>query len=281
MTQLHLAREQVQGVLAERIRIGEDLVSKEDVTIKAYGYRDWLSLFADWRDHTIAELRAVYEGTDVPAEFAYATLTSEHSTSSADFLYKQRALQDGLRKLGDLVARLPLAVEPKEVHATTMNIQPERAVVSTDHNVFLVHGIEAGGFRERAARFLERLGLTAIILSEQANEGRTLIEKFEDQALKVGYAVVLLTPEDTAYGPGDEPSTKPNRARQNVILELGYFMAKLGRQRVVALLQEGVEVPTDILGIVYIPLDEGGAWKTLLARELVAAGFDIDPRKLL
>jgi len=58
------------------------------------------------------------------------------------------------------------------------------------------------------------------------------------------------------------------------------FMASLGRKGVVALRQEGVDVPTDILGIVYIPLDEGGAWKTLLARELAAAGFDLDPRKL-
>ena len=136
------------------------------------------------------------------------------------------------------------------------------------------------GFLKRAKRFLKQLDLTAVILAEEANEGRTLIEKFEDKALDVSYAVVLLTPEDNAYGPGDEPPEGPNRARQNVILELGYFMASLGRKGVVALRQEGVDVPTDILGIVYIPLDEGGAWKTLLARELAAAGFDLDPRKL-
>ena len=165
-----------------------------------------------------------------------------------------------------------------------MSVQhPDRTVKPPNRNVFLVHGREAGGFRERTARVLEQLGLKAVILSEKANEGRTLIERFEKEALQVGFAVVLLTPEDIAFSPGEEPPTtaKPNRARQNVVLELGYFMAKIGRNRVAALLQEGVEVPTDILGIVDIPLDEGGAWRFLLARELIAAGFEIEVSKLI
>jgi predicted nucleotide-binding protein len=283
MTKLLVSREQVNGVLLERIRIGEDLVTKEVVAKKAGGHRDWISLFADWRDHTMAELRAVYDDKVVPIEFEFATESVDTSSSLTDFSNKQESLDSGLKKLRDLIDRLELAVEPRDLQSDVAAAVPggERVAGPANRNVFLVHGREASGFREAAARFLEKLGLNAVILAEQANEGRTLIEKFEDKALEVGYAVVLLTPEDSAYGLSDQPPTRPNRARQNVILELGYFMARLGRKRVVALLQEGVEVPTDILGIAYIPLDESGAWRTLLARELAAAGFEIDTRKLL
>jgi predicted nucleotide-binding protein len=189
----------------------------------------------------------------------------------------------GSRKLRDLVERLPLAVEPEALQVRPGKVdktsQAHGAAVGSS-DVFIVHGRSAGGFRDSVARFIEQLGLIPVILADQASEGRTLIEKFEASALDVGYAIALLTPEDWAYGPNDEPPPRPNRARQNVILELGYFMASLGRKNVVALQQEGLEVPNDILGIVYIPLDNAGAWKTLPARELSAAGHDIDLRKL-
>lgn len=281
MVQLLLRREQVAGVLAERIQAGAALAAKEELAEKTSGYRDWISLFDDWRGHTLAELRAVYGGIEVPIEFEVETGTAQHSSSYTDFPYRRDALHRGLKKLGDLVERLELAVEPSELQpaARTPN-RGAREAGTTNRNVFLVHGREASGFREQAARYLRELGLNAIILAEQANEGRTLIEKFEDKALEAGYAVVLLTPEDTAYGPGEEPPSRPNRARQNVILEVGYFMASLERGGVAALVQEGVEVPSDMLGIAYIPLDEGGVWKSLLGRELAAAGFDIDLSEL-
>ena len=70
-----------------------------------------------------------------------------------------------------------------------------------------------------------------------------------------------------------------DRARQNVILELGYFTGKLGRNRICALHRGSVEIPTDYLGVVYVPLDEGGGWQLQLARELKAACFEIDMNK--
>jgi predicted nucleotide-binding protein len=266
------------------MEVGEELATTQaDIAERAGGWRDWLYLFSTWREHTTAELKAVYESEDEPQAFDLITQTSDHSSPQYTFPHAKSALKMGLTTLWSLVERLPLAVEPEALQARPGNDETPREPGASPggRKVFVVHGRAADGFREAAARFIEQLGLSAVILAEQANEGRTIIEKFEANALDVGYAIVLLTPEDSAYGPDDEPPPRPNRARQNVILELGYFMAKLGRKNVVALLQEGVELPTDILGIVYIPLDDGGAWKTLLARELQAAGYDLDLRRLL
>jgi predicted nucleotide-binding protein len=284
MTTLRVPREQVKTVLLERIQAGEELATTQaDIAEKAAGWRDWLYLFATWREHTIAELKAVYESEDEPQTFDAVSQTVDHSSPRYTFPYSKAVLTTSLWALGSLVERLPLAVEPEALQTRSGDDQTprERGASPGGRKVFVVHGRTAGGFREAAARFVEHLGLTAVILAEQAIEGRTVIESFEANTIDVGFAIVLLTPEDRAYGQDDEAPPRPNRARQNVILEIGYFMAKLGRKNVVALVQEGVELPTDILGILYIPLDDGGAWKTLLARELQAAGYDLDLTKLL
>lgn len=101
----------------------------------------------------------------------------------------------------------------------------------------------------------------------------TLIEKFEKHS-DVGYAVVLLTPDDKG-GMNKEGEPLQNRARQNVIFELGFFFGKLERKRVAAMYRKGVELPTDMEGVVYISLDDG-EWKLKLAKELVAAGMPVD-----
>ena len=284
MAVLFVPREQVRTVLDERIRSGSDLFTNAEIAEKANGYGDWIYLFAKWREHTMAELKAVYDGDDIPHEFDIGTTTTKHSSQRSTFESAKSALELGLWQLGKFVDRLPLAEEPEPLQSRPGKADqapPGGGASAGGPNVFIIHGRAAGGFRDSVSRFIEQLGLTPVILAEQASAGRTLIEKFEANALDVGYAIALLTPEDCGYGPGEEPPPRPNRARQNVILELGYFMASLGRKNVVALQQEGLEVPTDILGIVYIPLDESGAWRTLLVRELQAAGYEVNLGKLL
>ena len=140
-------------------------------------------------------------------------------------------------------------------------------------DVFIIHGRD-DGTKEIVARFIERLGLKPIILHEEPNQGQTIIEKFEQHA-EVAFAIALLTPDDTGGLADEEQSHKP-RARQNVIFEFGYFMGKLGRQRVCALKKENVETPSDYDGVLYISFDEPGAWKMALVRELKTAGFEVD-----
>jgi predicted nucleotide-binding protein len=109
------------------------------------------------------------------------------------------------------------------------------ALVSMGHEVFIVHGHDEAA-KQAVSRFIEKLGFTATILHEQPNAGRTIIEKIEAYS-NVGFAIILLTPDDIG-GTSDKPDVLNPRARQNVILELGYFFAKLGRQRVCALYKE-------------------------------------------
>jgi predicted nucleotide-binding protein len=137
--------------------------------------------------------------------------------------------------------------------------------------VFVVHGHDEGA-REAVARFLDRLGIRPIILHEQANQGRTVIEKVEAHG-DVGFAVVLLTPDDEGSVKGGTPAP---RARQNVVLELGYFVGRLGRQHVCALKRGEVEIPSDFGGVVYETFDSAGGWRQALGRELQEAGFHID-----
>jgi predicted nucleotide-binding protein len=148
-----------------------------------------------------------------------------------------------------------------------------------DHSkIFVVHGHDEGA-REGVARFIEKIGLTAIILREQPNRGRTLIEKFVDHAREVGFAVVLLTPDDLGGAAADE--AQKSRARQNVVFELGYFVGSLGRGRACLLRKGDVEIPSDLYGVVYTTMDSGNGWKIELARELKDAGFEFDADKVL
>jgi predicted nucleotide-binding protein len=135
--------------------------------------------------------------------------------------------------------------------------------------IFLVHGRDTGSKYE-VARWLEQsVSADVVILDEQANRGQTIIEKFQAHADAAKFAVVLLTSDDVGGVHGGD--LRP-RARQNVIFELGYFYGKLGRERV-AVLNDGVEEPSDFLGSGYISFS--GNWKDLLGRELRAAGFDL------
>jgi predicted nucleotide-binding protein len=126
--------------------------------------------------------------------------------------------------------------------------------------------------KEGVARYLSTIGFEPIILHEQPNLGRTIIHKFRDVAQAAGFAVVLLSPDD-------ETTAGQHRARQNVILELGFFLGALGPDRVAALKKGDVETPSDFDGVIYTAYE--GNWKAALANELQAVGYDIDWNKVM
>lgn len=163
---------------------------------------------------------------------------------------------------------------PHHEHAARMMTKPPGTTI------FLVHGHDDAA-KHSVARFLERITEPpVVILEEQPDRGRTIIEKFEEHAAEAGYAVVLLTGDDEGRELGSGAELRP-RARQNVILELGFFVGTLGRGRVTLLYDEGVELPSDIGGVLYLALDPQGAWKRSLAREMSAAGIAVDAQAVL
>jgi predicted nucleotide-binding protein len=154
------------------------------------------------------------------------------------------------------------------------------SALAKTNKIFVVHGHDEE-MKQHVARIVMTLKLHPVILHEQANAGKTIIEKFEHNA-DVGFAVVLLSPDDMAFTSGGDAKRATPRARQNVILELGYFVGKLGRDRVFTLKRgETLEVPSDFNGVVYTTYDLAGSWRFELVRELIVAGYDVDANDLL
>ncbi|MBV5267716.1 MAG: nucleotide-binding protein, partial [Burkholderiaceae bacterium] len=148
---------------------------------------------------------------------------------------------------------------------------------SKNKRVFVVHGHDEL-LKTKTARFLERLGFEAVILHEQANKGMTIIEKIEANT-DVGFAIVLYTGDDkgNTKDAADKGELK-DRARQNVVFEHGYLIAKLTRAHVVPLVSGSIELPSDISGVVYI---DDSNWPIKIAKEMKGVGYAIDFNKII
>ncbi|WP_238534216.1 TIR domain-containing protein [Advenella kashmirensis] len=147
-------------------------------------------------------------------------------------------------------------------------------VTRNKRKVFMVHGRDNEA-KQEVARFVVELGLEPIILHEQASSGMTIIEKIERYTNESDFALVLYTACDHGRGIHETTVAPQNRARQNVVFEHGYLMAKLGRENVCALVKGKIETPNDISGVVYVTLDGYGGWKNAVAKELKACGYFI------
>ena len=158
----------------------------------------------------------------------------------------------------------------------------QKVMETSIDKIFIVHGHD-GELKEKVARTLSQLGLKPIILHEQVDGGRTIIEKFEDNAEDCGFAIILLTADDIGQSKkekeqGGEPR---NRARQNVVFEMGYFMGRLTRKRVFVLLDKDVDKPGNLDGLVYVSTTDDYSWKVRLVKELQNCGYVVDMNKIL
>jgi predicted nucleotide-binding protein len=271
--------DQAQAVLNRHVEQGTSLLADASGVTDRGTYGEWRGRFDRWRSVTEAAVRSIYS-TDEPSK-AFASSVSHTfrrmgQTEDDTFAYQQDVIPRGMNTLTALVESLEYTptTAPFESPAVGRVVEDSRG-----DGIFLVHGHDEAA-KQTVARFLDlatKPGVT--ILDEQPDEGRTIIEKFEQHAAKAGYAVVLLTGDDQGRRQGTE-DWQP-RARQNVVLELGFFIAKLGRGHVAMLYAEGVERPSDIDGVLYVKLDGEGAWKAKLAREMLNAGVAIDAAKAL
>ncbi|CAI9411109.1 hypothetical protein CCAJJPOJ_01698 [Lelliottia sp. T2.26D-8] len=147
-------------------------------------------------------------------------------------------------------------------------------ITRNKRKVFIVHGRDNEA-KQEVARFISDLGLEPIVLHEQASQGRTIIEKIERYTNDADFALVLYTACDHGRGAYETKVSPRNRARQNVVFEHGYLMAKLGRENVCALVKGDIETPNDISGVVYVSLDSSGGWKISVMTELKSCGYDL------
>lgn len=139
--------------------------------------------------------------------------------------------------------------------------------------VFIIHGHDTH-LKETVQLLMQRAGVKSLVLHEAADKGRHTLDKLIEETKEAAYAIALLTPDDLLI--------KGNsRARQNVILEIGYFLGQLGKSRVRMVVKEGTEIPSDLHGILYERFDNEGAWKVKLIKEMQAVGIFVDIKAVI
>ena len=213
-------------------------------------------------------------GSDRSPAFQLAQTARAVSTAGYYAVNFERAHASLLKALQLLLQSLEEDTfsEVRQPHSTS-------ASPALSNRVFVVHGHD-GGLKSDVERFLLPIGLEPIVLHRQPDEGQTIIEKFERHS-DVGYAFILLTPDEIAYTADQEAlpeakRAKENRARPNVIFEFGYFVGRLGRRRVCCVYKGNVVLPSDIAGLVYKraePSLDSQAYSII--QELKAAGYQI------
>ena len=154
-------------------------------------------------------------------------------------------------------------------------VSPQKPGRAPGTTVFIVHGHD-DETKTTVKRFIDELGLRPVSFHEQPSNGQSIFEAFKEISTDVGFAVVLLTPDDIGASKNEAVEEHKPRAPQHVIFELGYFLGELGRERICVLYKEGVERPSDIHGLVYVPMDTANGWQTKLGREMKNAGLPIN-----
>jgi len=260
----------------DKIKLIDDLINQAQGIEYRNGQRDVVhkrasmlirKFFGD-KSHYLTSLKSI----------SYSPMMWSTGTPDSTF---ERTFLRGKQELLNLlnVIKEDLSLDSELNKKENISDSPESDLNNT--NIFIVHGHNEE-MKQSVARIVEKLDFNPIILHEQANKGKTIIEKFTDNS-DVLFAIVLLSADDIAYVKADSPDNGQFRARQNVIFELGYFIGKLGRERVLALHQQidNFEIPSDYSGVIFVPFDEKGKWQFDLIRELKAIGVNVDANKIL
>lgn len=277
-------REEVRAQLLARIEMVKQIVNTPIQS--GEGLEAVRAAYKRWDDYNSEFLRRAFTTSEYAEEYNWygvGVIAMRQQSLGEQAAELSKRIVQKRDRLISLVERLDLIDEQPGLspQAVAELVSPKLASAETN-KVFLVHGQDDAA-KAIVARFISGCGLEPIILHEQANGGQTIIEKFERQA-DVGFAIILMTPDDVGgLRRGEELASDElkARARQNVILELGYFVGRLGRGRVAALKKGDLELPSDIAGVVWTLMDTADAWKMSLVRELKAAGYEFDVGKAL
>jgi predicted nucleotide-binding protein len=214
----------------------------------------------NWKTSSFTVLSESFAGNEVTSEFN--RISNFHKKISGGYIEQHHEIQ----KL------LSTSLQFIQTTLSSLSVMDNTIPNRNRNSIFIVHGHD-NAVKQEVARFILDIGKKPIILHEQTNGGQTIIEKFSNYS-EVPFAIILLTPDDIGY-PVNSETHKKSRARQNVIFEFGFFVAKIGRNRVCVLHKGDVEIPSDLQGVAYIAFDDHGGWKNKVIKEMIGLGIKV------
>lgn len=279
---LRVEKSEAKSRLVERMQIGEELLSRELRSFEDLGEAE--KKYQKWNDFNVALLKQLFTIDQLASEYNASTgmlvMVMREKTLREKIDDYSKRLDKKVNRLDSIIDRItlfPVVGGAKE--AESADRSGVEAETTNSKKVFVVHGRDDAA-KANLEAFLREIGLAPIVLHRQADEGMTVIEKFEKHS-DVRYAFILLTPDEVAFlvsesGKADNDRNKELRARPNVIFEWGYFVGKLGRSRVCCISTGDVTVPSDMNGLVtkrYTSAVDEVAYSII--KDLRAAGIDV------
>lgn len=276
--ELTVAHDEAKTKLQERIAKGLELKKKQVISQETF---DLLrNEFYKWEAFNTELLKRIFTTSEPSDEYSFYGISFGADSLGEMIADLFKDIDGKIHRIDSIIDRLELIPVTRTAAVTEAPIIRGAAASSRVSNkVFVVHGHDEVA-KTNLEVFLHENKLEPIVLHRQADEGMTIIEKFEKHG-DVGYAFILLTPDEIAYLAADEKKPdaerrKEFRARPNVIFEFGYFVGRLGRARVCCLYSGDVTVPSDLSGMVYKRYDksiEEVAYPIL--KDLRASGYSV------
>lgn len=278
--ELAVPREEAKRRLVERIERGQDLTkaqinTEEGLETATHEYQKWSAFNTEL-------LKQLFTTEALSKEYAWwgiAIMSMERESLGHRIAKHHESITEKLRRLDSIVERLELYPLSSSVQVTEVAKHTPLEAGARNKKVFVVHGHDEVA-KTNLEVFLHEIGLEPIVLHRQADEGLTVIEKFEKHA-DVGYAFILLTPDEIAYlakeeALADSERKKERRARPNVIFEFGYFVGRLGRSRVCCIYTGDVALPSDVNGLIYKKFEKSVEEVAYgIMKDLKASGYDV------
>ena len=295
LPKLRVSKEEARQKIQAQIEKGQQLLCRQ---IRSDDELDKVGIEANnWSKYNTDLLIMLFD-TPVPGDeytnFNYSRLTYDdadnifienpHVSDIHEYRMHeyQATMEDSISSLKGIRDRLELYDEPSETPQCSFDNEEASDILqhASGTKVFIIHGRDDGA-RSDVALFVRDLGLNEIILDRQPNDGLiAILDKFEREAKNADFAIVLLTPDDVGALRDEADDRLKPRSRQNVIFELGYFMGKLGRKKVCLLIKGELENPSDLNGILYVPMDNSNGWQLKLGVEMQQAELPVDLNKL-
>lgn len=284
------SREEVKALLEDQIKAAEPILAMQVAKTQKYHYDMFGNPRSQYFEYDNAQQDEFFRQYHVwdnrnreiftrSFEHPYNTDLYGYVGSGRTYLVddiveeQKKGIRDQIAYMKGFIDRLDLI--PCKVDIA-LSVAKKNAVDT--RKVFIVHGHDSN-IRNEAELLITQLGYEPVVLFKQPNMGDTIIEKLLRESSETTFAIVLYTKCDEGKAVGDT-ALKP-RARQNVVFEHGLMCGLLGRKNVVALVEEGVEIPSDLSGVVYITLDAAKRWQFDVAREMKASGLQVDLNNLM